>query len=144
MNLDKFKSKEYWKYSKMLMGTDVITKFEREYSLELPKFFKEVLTFANGGRPLENLINIRGEKEYVVLAFLDLNTYKYETYKSIIKEINFEKNNFIFPFAIDPFGNYFCFSYKGNSCEIIFYNHEKRVIEPLTEKIEYFLEKLYK
>ena len=60
------------------------------------------------------------------------------TFISAFQAIN--DNSFI-PFAIDPFGNFYCFSLKNHT--IVYYEHEEKNVTETEYSVEQFVESLY-
>ena len=55
-----------WKYVKPLKDNSIIEDLEKTYSIEIPKFLKEVVLQNNGGRPNKPLFNTQNSKEKVL------------------------------------------------------------------------------
>ncbi len=144
MKQDKYTINTYWKYSKKLENIELINHYEKLYSLRFPIFFKDIIYFSNGGRPTKNIIRTLELNEHIFLSWLDLNYWKLENFNYIVSEINnYYKEFFLFPFGIDPFGNYFCIKFINEEFTIVFFNHENKKIEFISDSLESFLSKLY-
>lgn len=91
-----------------------IKEVEKRFGIQLPKPLKEFYLQSNGGRPDRDRYKGDGDI-YIVNAFLPIK-YAAGTGGTLERSIQWLKvdrrvlPDDLVPFAVDPFGNYFCFS----------------------------------
>jgi hypothetical protein len=128
---------------------------ERNLGINLPIFFKDVLSNCDAGLPKKDCINFFDlgiEKIYgaCIGRFLSMKSSFPHEYGRILG-VN-DKKYALFPpgiiaFAADPFGNYFCFDYREGrenvDPPVVFWQHEAagrpEAITPLAPNFEAFL-----
>ena len=113
-----------WKYKIDLRSDKVLKSIEKEIGTNLPKEFVEFITENNAASPDKNCVIINGV-ERVFEAVLSFNEKESDafTYSAARKAISTKG---IIPFAVDPFGNCFCYSVDNKT--IVFYLHEEKSI----------------
>lgn len=129
------------KYIKPLHKKQYISDVQTKVGYYFPDVFKEFVLTNNGGRPIKSFVISSRGKERHVMTFLSFNP---DDRCSIWKEPTFNKGNSVFkniPFAIDDFGNSFCFNKLDN--HICFVNHETLDEEFIAENFNEFINKLY-
>ena len=60
---------------------------------------------------------------------------------AVFKALDVVQDKNLFPFGIDPFGNYICLNLKSE--EVVFWDHETDRIESTGKKLKQFIESLY-
>lgn len=126
-----------WKYVKPLKDNFIIEYLEKTYSIEIPKFLKEIILENNGGRPVKNMFMTKENKEKVIKTLLSYNQSDRE---NIYIYIDFFDKGYI-PFANTDFGDVICVNNKNENVEL--YLHEIDKFEYVCENIEEFIDKLY-
>ena len=130
--------KNVWRFKIDLIDQDIFREISIQYGMEFPVDLKEFIIHNNAASPVKNGIDIRGT-EKVYSETLSFN--KIESDATTFSEINntFSNRSYI-PFAIDPFGNIFCYSLKTGF--ISFYDHEEDTIMDTNMNLKVFLESL--
>lgn len=130
-----------WKYEKPTT-IDKITYFEKCHLWMFPDSFVDLCTKHNGGKPSKIFCYsyINNEKhERAIKRFLSFNEEDKENIWAITFNHLSDGHKEI-PFAIDMFGNLFCFD---SDFKIVFYNHESDNYEAVSDSFESFMESLY-
>ena len=112
-----------WKYVKPLKDNSIIEHLEKTYSIEIPKFLKEIILENNGGRPNKTLFNTQNSKERVLQGLLSFNK---DDKANILIYDDILKRGYI-PFGITEFGDLVCINNKNKSVEL--YLHETDTFE---------------
>lgn len=126
-----------WKYVKPLKDNSIIEDLEKTYSIEIPKFLKEVVLQNNGGRPKKTLFNTQNSKERVLQGLISFNK---DDKANIFIYDGILKRGYI-PFGITEFGDIVCINNKNKSVEL--YLHETDTFENVCDKIEIFFRTLF-
>lgn len=126
-----------WKYVKPLKDNSIIEYLEKTYSIEVPKFLKEVILQSNGGRPNKTLFNTQSSKERVLQGLISFNK---DDKANIFIYDDILKRGYI-PFGITEFGDLVCINNKNKSVKL--YLHEQDKFEYICENIEKFINILY-
>jgi len=132
------KSDIEWLFVNNLDDSESVDKFEKEKGVKLPPDLKNTIKKYNAGQPSKSIFDTDKSKENVFGALLSYNKSDADniyTYYPIVKE----ENESLFPFAIDPFGNFICLL-KSN---IVFWNHENNSTEFIASSFTELLNKLY-
>lgn len=129
-----------WKYKIELRDKDTFKRLSEEYNLIIPADLKEFVRKNNAAVPVANCVLVNGiERVYAETLSFNYKEEDATTVYSIIKIIN--NQNYI-PFALDPFGNVFCYSVKTST--ISFFDHEEKNIYETKMSLKVFVESLYK
>lgn len=109
------------------------------YGINIPDELRTFICNYNGASPDKNHIEINGKERVFdsVLSFNE-NDVDVATFKAAYQAIDSDE---YIPFAIDPFGNHFCYSIKTR--KIAFYEHEEEVFDQTNYSLDEFLEHLY-
>lgn len=128
-----------WRYKIDLKDNSVFKKIEVNKGIVIPKEIKEFIIEHNGESPDDNCIVINGT-ERVLDSVLSFNEEELDAvnFDSAFNSIN---NKNLIPFAVDPFGNYYCFSLVHES--VCYFKHEEQKIEITNYSIKKFIENLY-
>lgn len=118
--VDKEESMNNWKYKIDISSLDVFDEIEKEYGITIPKEIREFIAAHNGATP-EKYHFMIGTTEKVFGAVLSVNKGETDT-DTIFTALRTIGSKELIPFAIDPFGNYICFSNAEES--IVFWDHE--------------------
>lgn len=124
-----------WKYIKPLKDKKSLNIIEEKFKFKIPIDLRECILKNNGGRPNRKVFDTDKSTERVMKTLLSYNENDLESIYKVEKE-----ENDLFPFAIDPSGNYICID-KENS--VILWNHETNTGEYVAKSFSDFLSKLY-
>jgi hypothetical protein len=98
-----------------------LLEFEKKYNIKLPKDYKYLLSKHDGiGLMGDDVSGFKGNNDLVA-------DYEFEHFES-----GNPQYSYLVPFSPDGFGNCYCFDtskIKGNSCPIIFWDHELEYTE---------------
>jgi hypothetical protein len=143
-----------WLNGKILSNTDFINQVEQIWNVKLPSDFKSIVLEYNRGYPEKNSFDTTDTKGRVFGELLNFELVEKNNVLRHHQIVKGKPSNQIFPFMIDPGGNYTCFNYEVNKFEptVIFWNHEGLIVNnEEVHKIEFvantyteFLSKLYK
>ena len=128
-----------WKYKIDLKNTAVFHEIESDRGIIIPNDLKRLISECNGATPSAYKCMF-GTDEHVIGAILSFNKDEQDT-DSVFTALKVIENRQMMPFAIDPFGNYFCVDLSDE--EVVFWNHESGTIESSGRKLDDFLEELY-
>lgn len=126
-----------WKYKIDLEDKAVFSEIEQSRGIEIPEDLKQLVIDENAATP-EKYCFMVGNNERVFGAVLSFNKADDDT---VFEALDVVKDKNIFPFGIDPFGNYICLNLKSE--EVVFWDHETDRIEPTGNKLKQFIESLY-
>lgn len=128
-----------WKYKVDLNTEDAFAKVEGKLATSIPEELKVLIMESNGASPEQNKVKVNGT-EKVLGAVLSYNENEQEA-DDVYTALLSIQNKKLIPFAIDPFGNYFCIS--GDSHTVVFWSHEENRIVDTEEKLADFMSGLY-
>ncbi len=128
-----------WKYKIEVKDPDIFNKIEKTQGVKFPEELKDFILKNNGATPSKYNFML-GADEKVLGAVLSFNENEKDTDTVFTALYSINDKN-LMPFAIDPFGNYIC--YTLNSKEIVFWDHENNITESTHKGLESFLESLY-
>lgn len=128
-----------WKYKIELSNSCVFNKIEKERGVVLPEELKEFITETNAGTPDQYRVMV-GKDERVFGAVLCFNENEQDV-DTVFLALEVIKDKNYMPFAIDPFGNYFCYSFISST--IAFWNHEEDSMLDSKMHLSEFLESMY-
>ena len=128
-----------WKYVSPLKDTTAIDKIEKKYHYELPAEFKACVLQNNAGMPSRSILKCP-ENEYVFGGLISFNKDDLDSIYEFIKpfEVDDGKKVKLFPFGLDPFGNFYCF----DNGKVMFYDHETDQSKTIAKSFAEFLDKL--
>ena len=128
-----------WKYKIDLVDKNVFSEIEKSRGIMIPSELKELIIEGNGATP-EKYNFMVGNVERVLGAILSFNKNEQDT-DTVYTALKAIENKNLFPFAIDPFGNYICLDLSSG--EIVFWNHETGVVDSTGKQLNAFFEGLY-
>ncbi len=128
-----------WNYVKPLQDQDAITAVCSKYRITLDETLLAILTNYNGGRPTPNTFDTAYSREREFKSLLSYNKNDLETIYHIYSQ-DFIPNS-LFPFAIDPAGNYICVNLDNQSVHLLL--HETLMSEPIASSSFEFFKNLY-
>ena len=128
-----------WNYKIDLKTLDVFDLVEKEYDIDFPNDLKTFIVEHNAASPDQYCVDVCGiERVYSETLSFNMEEPDATTFLSIKDAI--KDRNYI-PFALDPFGNFFCYSIKDS--EISFYNHEEESFDNTGKSLDDFILSLY-
>ena len=128
-----------WMFKIELMDNTVFDKYENKYDISIPGELRAFVTENNAANPRDNLVIIAGT-ERVMDAILSFNENETDavTFETIFSAMD---NKAFIPFAMDPFGNVFCYDTTDKS--IVFYDHEENRYENSEKNLKEFVDSMY-
>jgi len=129
-----------WKYVKQIDNSNLVVEVMKVNNVVLPESYKSIVIENNGGRPSLNIFNSERKKERVFLKLLSYNKADKDTIYVALDVLN-KKNNALYPFALDPFGNYICFNKRDMT--IVFFDHETDQFEFIAKDFQSFMDMLF-
>lgn len=130
-----------WKYVSPLKNCKELDDLELKYLFRLPDDLKECIEEHNAGVPSLSTFNLRDNKDMVFGGLLSYNEGDVDSFYDYVSI--FEKDNGkrlkMFPFALDPAGNFFCI--ENN--KVVLYCHETDEIVEISETFSDFLKMLF-
>lgn len=126
-----------WKYKIDLNKDNAFFEMKQYYGIELPEELTKLIEAANGASPVKSNIKVNNE-EKVFGAILSFNNGDVDSIGIAMKVVN---NKTVIPFAIDPFGNYFCYRIKDGI--IVYWNHEEDLFLDTSYSLNELLLSLY-
>ena len=128
-----------WNYKIDLSDPSVFREIERKRGITIPKELKELIIQGNAATPEKYKFMIH-TTEHVLGAMLSFNKGEKDT-DTVFSALDVITDSNLFPFAIDPFGNYICLDIKNG--EVAFWEHETGRTVLTGQKLIPFFEKLY-
>lgn len=131
--------KNIWKYVVKLTDDNAIEKVEEKTGVKIPDGFAGFINQNNGGSPTKKHVDIGGVERVFgsVLSFNENDNNTEDVYLAL-KIVN-KKN--VIPFALDPFGNFFC--YSGDTKTVVFWNHEEDKMTDTKMTFKSFIDSLH-
>ena len=131
--------KNAWNFKIELESKNVFDEISEKYDIDIPEELREFIIENNAASPDANCVNINGvERVYSETLSFNMEETEATTFISVMDAIN--DQNYI-PFALDPFGNVFCYSVEDKT--ISFYDHESDDIEDTNVSLTDFLDSLH-
>jgi len=134
-----------WKFLKPEATDHSLNQLENHFGVSLPIAYRELTKINNGARPTKKIITVPDGKKKMVKTLLTVHPTKGGV-KDVHNWLKGQLPDHAVPFASDPFGNYFFFSYSNKPIkdepEVFYWNHEKQDKEFLASSFVGFLDKL--
>lgn len=130
-----------WKYvSPLKEGTEVEV-IELKYHYRIPDDLKTYLVSKNAGVPSQCSFDMDNRRDMVFGGLLSFNVSDVDNFYDyvVLFEDEDKKGLKMFPFALDPAGNFFCI--KDN--KVVIYNHETGSTQYICENFTQFLKMLH-
>ena len=130
-----------WKYvSPLKEGTEVDV-LELKYCYKLPDDLKKCIVENNAGVPSLSTFNLGENRKVVFGGLLSFNNGELDNIYDYIGLFEAEdgKKLKMFPFALDPAGNFFCIE----NGKMVFYSHEADKTIVICDSFTEFLSRLY-
>lgn len=128
-----------WKYKIEIADVSVFAEIEKARGIKIPDELRSFIMEANAATPSKYNFMV-GTVEKVFGAVLSFNRGETDIDTVFTALTSIEDKNLL-PFAIDPFGNYICYSLKDN--KVAFWNHETNRVSSTEKNLRDFLEGLY-
>lgn len=131
-----------WICDNNVVSDEDIQVIEEELQIVFPKDFVANIKKYDGGYPKPNKITVEGQEEVLnnLVSFLEGDR---SFILNIIRDIeNFRDYNLV-PIAEDPFGNLFCYFFRENAYEIVFWNHEESSRKHVCDNFEELIAMLH-
>lgn len=128
-----------WKYKIEIADVSVFAEIEKARGIKIPDELRSFIMEVNAATPSKYNFMV-GAVEKVFGAVLSFNRGETDIDTVFTALTSIEDKNLL-PFAIDPFGNYICYSLKDK--KVVFWNHETNRVSPTEKNLRDFLEGLY-
>ena len=130
-----------WKYVSPLQDETELTVLELQYCFLIPDDLKECIMENNAGVPSVSTLDIGGNVRKVFGGLLSFNKDDVDSFFDYVTifESDDRKGLKMFPFAIDPAGNFFCIE----NGKVVLYNHESDQTTIVSNTFTDLLHKLY-
>lgn len=130
-----------WKYVSPLKDSSEVDVLELKYCYMLPEDLKECIVKNNAGVPSSSTFDLGENKEMVFGGLLSFNEGDVDSIYDYISlfETDDGKGLKMFPFALDPAGNFFCIE----NGKVVFYDHEMDKTTVICNTFTEFLNMLY-
>ncbi len=135
-------AKVIWKYVHGLKDRSAADMLAIDYCFRLPESLKACIREHNAGMPVPSKIDSPSGSKYVFGGLLSFNKGDAD---SVYDYIGLFKNEDgtrlkMFPFGLDPFGNFFCVKKDGS---VVFWNHEDGAEEQVSPSFDDFVASLH-
>jgi len=127
-----------WKYVKPYLAENPTADLAASDGFVYPADFYAFAQTHNNARPVPNTVDTDKTKGRVLFSLLNLNP---GTPDNIYDSRPTDTKQSFYPFARDPFGNYFVFS--GEKKQVRFWEHETDRLEYISDTFTEMLKKLY-
>jgi hypothetical protein len=128
-----------WKYKIDVKDQNVFSEIEKERGVVFPEELREFIIENNGSTPSRyNFMLKTQEKVFGAVLSFNRDETDVDSVFTALRSVE-EKN--LMPFAIDPFGNYICYSFCDG--KIVFWNHETESTVSTGRSLCEFIESLY-
>ena len=136
------KDKVTWKYVHGLKKEAAADLLEIKYCFRLPDSLKECIKKHNGGMPVPSKADSQSGNKYVFGGLLSFNEGDDDSVYDFISMFKEENGNGLkmFPFGLDPFGNFFCVKKDGS---VVFWNHEDESEDRISSSFDDFIAHLH-
>ena len=128
-----------WKYKIELSNEKVFEEIEKERGIIIPGMLKELIKETNASTP-EKYNCIIGNTERVLGAILSFNKEDQDI-DTVFTGLEVVKDKNLIPFAVDPFGNYFCLNTDNG--EVLYWEHESQKTEGSGKTLNDFIASLH-
>lgn len=116
----------------------VFEEFKKKYDIEVPDDLQKLVLEANAGNPEPNCVTDENGSERVLGAVLSYSDKVRTTVFKALKRIPGKK---YIPFAVDPFGNYFCENLLLG--DVVFYDHETDEFVKIADSLDEMLRSIH-
>lgn len=128
-----------WKYKIDVANQNVFSDIEKKYGIVISEELRALILVANAATPSKYNFML-GTTERVLGAILSFNEGETDT-DTVYTALSTMEDKSLVPFAIDPFGNYICYSNKDN--KVVFWDHETSGVSSTEKGLDEFLDSLY-
>lgn len=116
-----------WEFSEGELDEETIHNTEGIIRIKFPLDYVACVKTNNGASPSLQVIKVEGRGEAVFESLLVIDEGSEYSITGIYDAICDRLVSEVYPFAEDPFGNYFCFDYrdqKKSNPKVVFWDHE--------------------
>lgn len=128
-----------WKYKIDVANPNVFSDIEKKYGIVISEELRVFILTTNAATPSKYNFML-GATERVLGAILSFNEGETDT-DTVYAALSVIEDKSLVPFAIDPFGNYLCYSNKDN--KVVFWDHETSRISSTQKGLSEFIDSLY-
>ena len=128
-----------WKYKIDIQTASVFEEIESQYKVKFVDELRDFISVHNGATPEKYHFMIENT-EKVLGSVLSVNKGEADT-DTIYTALSCIDDSSLIPFAIDPFGNYICYSSKDGL--IVFWDHETNAVVSSEKNLGDFIGSLY-
>ena len=130
-----------WKYVVPLRTGTEVEALEKKYNYALPVDLKECVRDNNAGMPSLSKFDLDSTKEMVFGGLLSFNEGDEDSVYDFLARFETENGNKLsmFPFGLDPFGNFYCVK----DGKVVFYDCETEEAKVVNKTFSGFLDMLY-
>ena len=128
-----------WKYKIDVQSMSLFEEIENQYNVKFVDELRDFISMHNAATP-EKYHFMIGNTEKVLGAILSVNKGESDT-DTIYTALSCIENSAIIPFAIDPFGNYIC--YSSATGKIVFWDHETNAVLSSEKNLTEYIDSLY-
>ena len=128
-----------WKYKIDVANPNVFSDIEKKYGIVISEELRVFILTTNAATPSKYNFML-GATERVLGAILSFNEGETDT-DTVYTALSTMEDKSLVPFAIDPFGNYICYSNKDN--KVVFWDHETSGVSSTEKGLDEFLDSLY-
>lgn len=128
-----------WKYKIDVANPNVFSDIEKKYGIVISEELRVFILTTNAATPSKYNFML-GATERVLGAILSFNEGEMDT-DTVYAALSVMEDKSLVPFAIDPFGNYLCYSNKDN--KVVFWDHETSGISSTQKGLSEFIDSLY-
>lgn len=134
-------SKIEWKYVSPIKNDANINVLEIKYHYALPADLKECLVKNNAGMPNPAKFDTKNSKNRIFGGLISFNDGDTDSIYDFIDLFALQDGSGLkmFPFGLDPFGNFYCIKDKI----VVFYDHEVNEAEVISNSFTEFLNMLH-
>ena len=132
-----------WQFIDKLEDDSPICKLEKAINVKLPSDYVNCVKENNAGFPSLKIFNTVQGTERVFSNLLSFNSDDDENifndYQFLLDETDRKD---VLPFARDSFGNYICFDFSDNPIKVVFWNHENKTFDDVSNSFTELLNML--
>lgn len=130
---------QIWKYTIELDNSNVFEEIEMQRRIKLPDEFKDFIREHNASTPSMYRF-MAGSDERILGSILCFNRNEPDC-DLVFDALDSINDNNLFPFGIDPFGNYICLSLCNDL--VVFLDHETQIVISTNKIFKDFISSLY-
>lgn len=134
-------SKIEWKYVTPLKDESILEDLEIKMCFPIPSDLIECVKVNNAGMPSCSKFDLADKKAMVFGGLLSFNEGDEDSFFDYVDMFRDSQTGklLLFPFGLDPFGNFFCIKDK----KVVFFDHESNAVLPIADTFTQFIKMLY-